>query len=539
MTAILAFVPAYKNNLTGTVFLTSHALGNALHARGIGWGVSTISNPEIEWVRNFALTHWYDCMPHFSHLLFIDDDMGFMPEVVLDMLAFGEPVVGAIYPKKTVNRQWAVSGIENPESRGPFLEVEGLGCGCFLIRRDAVTAMIEKMPEIIDTRRNTLDSDLFRDAGIKRFIRAFDCINDPNRGKVSEDISFGRRWRECGGKVWGATHHKIVHVGPHEYADTYADWANAKVAEHQNGLLKRIADSPILKENSVLRGKPCKHGLFIYNPNDAFIGRSLEAYGEWCEFEIDTVKSFVKTGDTVFDIGANIGTHAVAFARMVGSEGKVFAVEAQPRLAKILEANVELNSLPNVFFAQKAIGDFDGQMQISDLPPDNTTYNFGAQPLSKDVVGSGTSVEIGRIDSFAADLNPSLIKIDVEGMEPDVIRGAFGTISRCKPALYLECGEHQETAAIFRSLKEIGYVAFWSIGPYFNPLNAFKNQQNIWPANLVPSTNLLAFPVEDEDRQEVAEKAGMQLFLSPDDNWRAAIERMAEAHKVRQLQAAE
>lgn len=538
MTAVLGFFPTYKNVITGTTLLSSHALGNALHARGIGWGVSAISNPEIEWVRNWAITHWYDRLPQYSHLLFVDDDMGFLPEVVLDMLMFGEPVVGALYPKKTIKRQWAVSGIPNPEQRGPFLEVEGLGCGCFLIRRDAVTGMIEKMPEIIDTRPNTLDSDLFREAGVTRFLRLFDCINDPERGKVSEDISFGRRWRQCGGKVWAATHHKIVHVGPHEFADTYADWSKAEQLRHQQELAKRVEEAPILKENPVLRGKPCKHGLFVYNPNDAFIGRSLDAYGEWCEFEIDALKPFIKAGDTVFDIGANIGTHTVAFARLVGGEGKIFAVEAQPRLCRILQANIEINNLGNVFFAQKAIGNFDGEMPMGDLPPDEQIYNFGAQPLSRDVVGIRAKVEVGRIDSFAGDLSPSVIKIDVEGMEPAVVHGAVETIRRCQPTLYLECGEFQENAAIYDALEEIGYVAYWSVGPYFNPLNAFKNPRNIWSANLVPSTNLLAFPASATERRSIAEQRGMQLFTAPDDTWRKAIERMAKAHEAL-MQAAE
>ena len=104
MTTIFIFVPTYKNQLTATTFLTTHALRSFLEAKGIKVGVSAISSPDIEWVRNFALTYWYDKQKQYSHLLFIDDDMGFMPDVVMDMLLFNEPVVGAIYPKKTMDR---------------------------------------------------------------------------------------------------------------------------------------------------------------------------------------------------------------------------------------------------------------------------------------------------------------------------------------------------------------------------------------------------------------------------------------------------
>ena len=231
MSAILVAVPTYKNQLTATTFLTTHALSNLMHSKGIPIGVTAISSPDIEWVRNFFLTYWYDKQPQYSHLLFIDDDMGFLPDIVTDMLMFDEPVVGALYPKKTYPVQWAASGLESSESRGPFIEVEGLGCGCFLIRRDAITTMIEKMPQIVDDRVNAIGHDFMKKEGITRLIRAFNCIEDEKKGRVSEDISFCRRWRECGGKVWAATHHQMVHVGPHEYSQTYATWAAAEKAK--------------------------------------------------------------------------------------------------------------------------------------------------------------------------------------------------------------------------------------------------------------------------------------------------------------------
>lgn len=524
MTGILGFVPTYKNQLTGTTLLTTHALASALRSRGIEWGISCISNPDVEWVRNWAITHWYDCLPRYNYLLFIDDDQGFMPDVVLDMIAFGEPVVGALYPKKTADRQWAVSGLPNPEVRGPFMEVEGLGCGCFLIRRDAITTMLEKMPELSDTRPNTIESQLFRDAGVKRLIRPFDCINDMAHGKVSEDISFGRRWRECGGKVWAATHHKIVHVGPHEYVDCYATWAKAEQEKRSKDLNDKITGAPILKENPVLRGKACKHGLFVYNPNDTFIGKSLECYGEWSEFEIDILRQFIKEGDTVFDVGANIGTHTVAFSRMVGKTGQVFAFEAQPRLEKILAANIELNNCGNVVWDLRAIGPADGKLTLSPLPSDDTAFNFGTGSAG---VG-GADVDMLAIDTFAAEMSPSVIKIDVEGMELDVIRGARQTIERCKPVLYFDVGDDGglDGDEIDALLREIGYIAYWSVGAYFNPNNIFKNLRNAWPNQNVWAANLVAIPLTAE-KELVNVVRDLHLYLGPGDTLRQVVERMA------------
>ena len=60
--------------------------------------------------------------------------------------------------------------------------------------------------------------------------------------------------------------------------------------------------------------KRCKHGPFMYNRNDTFVGRSLDLYGEWCDFEIQLLRNFIRPGDTVIDAGANIGTHTIVFA---------------------------------------------------------------------------------------------------------------------------------------------------------------------------------------------------------------------------------
>lgn len=527
MTSVLIAVPTYKNQLTSTTFLTTHALTNLMRSKGINGGVTAISSPDIEWVRNFFLTYWYDKQPQYSHLLMVDDDMGFMPDVVIDMLLFDEPVVGALYPKKTYPVQWAVSGLENPETRGPFLEVEGLGCGCFLIRRDAITAMIEKMPNIVDERVNAIGHEFMQKEGFNRLIRAFNCIEDEKKGRVSEDISFCRRVRECGMKVWAATHHKMVHVGPHEYAQTYSEWAAAESAKTADSRSKAISEAPILKENPVLRGKPCKHGLMIYNPNDTFIGASLDAYGEWCEYEIDFLRKFIKPGDTVIDVGANIGTHVVAFSRMVGKGGKVFAFEPQPRIFKILEANIQLNHLENVLFADKAVGADQIEILIPTLPPDTERFNFGSVGLT----GSSPGIcgEMITIDSFADELSPSLIKIDVEGMEAEVILGANKTIKRCKPVLFVE-NNGDDSKAIARALDDVGYFAYWVFGPYFNPFNAFKNPKNIWPTSLIPSVNLIAYP-----RWAYVDCGGalmnLEQFTGPDDTWRKAVERMAANHK--------
>ena len=221
--SIFAFVPSYRGQISGVTFDASHALGSTLLSKGIGIGFGRYSWYDIAELRNIVLSIWFDAMKQYSHILFIDDDMGFPPQLVLDMLSFGEPVVGGLYRKKCDEVDWAASALPSGagEFRGrAFLEVEGIGTGCLLIRRDAIEQMIKVYPELI--RQHVLIED-FRASGATRTLGFFDQIMTPE-GKVSEDISFCRRWRQTGGKVWANTAHELIHVGAHEYRGCYALW---------------------------------------------------------------------------------------------------------------------------------------------------------------------------------------------------------------------------------------------------------------------------------------------------------------------------
>lgn len=223
---IFIFVPAFGQIISATTFLTTHALQQQLAAKAIGGGISTMSFPDIAELRAMALTIWYDAMPTSSHLLFIDADMGFPPDLVLDMIMFDEPIVGSIYPQRKVPLSWAGSGTGKPvtERRGNFMLVEGVGMGCTLIRRDLVTKMLEKMPELVDTRLHLHPAgETIKQAGANRLIRAFEKLDLPDRGLVSEDLSFCLRWAACGGQVWASIGHRMSHVGPYDYAGRYLD----------------------------------------------------------------------------------------------------------------------------------------------------------------------------------------------------------------------------------------------------------------------------------------------------------------------------
>jgi hypothetical protein len=75
-------------------------------------------------------------------------------------------------------------------------------------------------------------------------------------------------------------------------------------------------------ENPPMRMKNCRRGAMLYNVNDLYIGRSYDLYGESAESEMSLMAKFVKPGQFVVDVGANIGAHTLCLAQTVGPEGR-------------------------------------------------------------------------------------------------------------------------------------------------------------------------------------------------------------------------
>jgi FkbM family methyltransferase len=234
-----------------------------------------------------------------------------------------------------------------------------------------------------------------------------------------------------------------------------------------------------------------RYGRVLYNRHDIYIGRSLELYGEWSEGEISLFQQLLEPGMIAVDAGANIGTHTLALARIVGPTGAVIAFEPQRIVFQTLAANAALNSLTNVSCQQRALGE---KLALVRVPPLNYTQdnNFGGLTLGEHWT-VGETVEVIRID----DLNLAvchLMKIDVEGMELEVLRGAAATIERCQPALYVELDRADKRDEVLRWLDERNYVVFGHDVPLYNPANFKANPTNVFEGIL--SLNALAVPAK-------------------------------------------
>jgi FkbM family methyltransferase len=171
-------------------------------------------------------------------------------------------------------------------------------------------------------------------------------------------------------------------------------------------------------------------GHFYLDTTDDVIKAVLEEGGAW-EPEIrDLLRQHIRPGTAVLDIGAHIGTHTVTMARRVGSQGHVFAFEPQKKLFRELQMNMRANQIGNVTPLRFALG--EGDPHVVEMEPD-TGGNEGGLAVGR----GGDHVELRTVDSFRF-TNVSLIKIDVEGYEDHVLRGATRTITSQRPVLIIE-----------------------------------------------------------------------------------------------------
>ncbi len=246
---------------------------------------------------------------------------------------------------------------------------------------------------------------------------------------------------------------------------------------------KKIIDDKVF--NCLVRGR---YGYVLYNKNDTYVGKSFENYGEFSESEAQLFRQICANGDIIFDIGANIGAHTLLFSQIAGPQGRVYAFEPQRVVFQTLCANMALNSIENTECYQMGVGANKTTVLVPDIRYDLEANHGGFQIKEYE---KGIKTQIVTIDDFFSAPSLKLIKVDVEGMEADVVKGAINVINTYKPFLYVENDKSKYSKKLIETIQSLDYRLFWHFPPLYNPDNYAENNENIFGSTV--SMNMLCF----------------------------------------------
>jgi len=231
--------------------------------------------------------------------------------------------------------------------------------------------------------------------------------------------------------------------------------------------------------NNPIAQTKSRNGTFIHFQNDDPIGACLHYYGEWAQQEIDFFDGILTESSNVIDVGANIGTHTIFFAKKC-NKGNVIAIEPQIYIFEMLAANILINGCYNVIPVNAGAASEPGAIKMVNIDPfQGEKVNYGEFKLNSGAK-KGVNTNLIALDSYV-DLEPfTLIKLDVEGYEVDVLNGATNLLEKHKPFLYIEFNNKGGNDPLLEKIYELDYIPYWHIYTKHNPNNTNGQTKNVW-----------------------------------------------------------
>jgi FkbM family methyltransferase len=228
----------------------------------------------------------------------------------------------------------------------------------------------------------------------------------------------------------------------------------------------RIAALPLLARPLTGRGNQwvkLRDGPEILTPVDDWVGRALYYFGDLDRKLSWICRRLLREGDTMLDIGANIGVMSLVGRHYVGRTGAVHSFEPQPRLCRLLRESAMRNGFTNMTVHACALGEKDATLELR--VPDS---NLGAASLTRSlddyVEVERVPVPVKQTSAYLHSLNLGpirLIKMDVEGHEAQVLEGGLDYFGKNRPdAIIFELNDHRvrfDSQPVISFLSALGY----------------------------------------------------------------------------------
>lgn len=209
-----------------------------------------------------------------------------------------------------------------------------------------------------------------------------------------------------------------------------------------------------------------------------YLYRAYKArYRDQCS-ELTASLAVIHPGDTVVDAGANKGAYLYWLRRAVGASGTVFAFEPQPTLANYLQNICARMDWKNVLIHAAAVSDKSGTSRLF-VPGENDSPGASLETAVADKPGHSFDCPITTLDEhLSGAARVSLLKVDVEGHELNLFRGAEQTLKKHKPLIVFECEArhltHHKPADVFAYLQSLGYTGQFFSTTSLRPLAEFN-----------------------------------------------------------------
>jgi len=244
--------------------------------------------------------------------------------------------------------------------------------------------------------------------------------------------------------------------------------------------------------------KRCRYGWMLFPIGRIYVGKCLELYGQYSEGEVALMRMLLRAGDTVIDIGANIGALTVPMSQLVGEKGHVYAIESDAETFNVLCANLALNGIVNT-------------KPINSFVADGIPVTSGSTAIASDpVTGETWPAPILSLDSLELQAC-NFIKVDVDGSELEVFRSCEMQIERFRPILYFENEIREKSVELLTFLMDsLGYHVYFHPTPLFAPNNFFGNPVNHWAPTEFVSMMMLGVPKERQLAVELKRVAGAE-----------------------------
>ena len=209
-------------------------------------------------------------------------------------------------------------------------------------------------------------------------------------------------------------------------------------------------------------------GQIMFTPSlDRIISLYLKKFSIMDASEAEFLKSVIKKGMKVVDVGSNIGYYTLIAADLIGSGGRVFSFEPDTENFRLLQKNISENNCQNIEAINLAVSDKTGKLRLflsEENQGDHRIYDSGSKRQS---------VEVGAtsLDDFLKDRPVDFIKIDVEGAEPLVFAGMGGVIkNNPKVLIMMEFWPHGLKMAGFspddflKNIQNQGFAIYFTEG---------------------------------------------------------------------------